>query len=114
MRHPCDLRPLRAPTPPDRIYMRESAHRGLHRRARMHWRLAIFHLGVMLVVPAVSIAAEPQWISAKAYAIPPETTSEGSGYFSIIPGKDGRIYIGTAKYRENAFLVAFDPREKQM
>jgi sugar lactone lactonase YvrE len=80
----------------------------------MHWRLTILQLGLMLALPIVSVAAEPQWISARAYEIPPQTTSEGSGYFSIIPGKDGRLYIGTAKYRENAFLVAFDPREKKM
>lgn len=51
---------------------------------------------------------------ATAYIVPKETTSEGSGYFSLIEGKNGRIYVGTAKYRENAFLVEFDPATKQM
>lgn len=46
--------------------------------------------------------------------MPAETTSEQSGYFSICEGKDGRIYIGTAKYGENAFLVEFDPKTEEM
>lgn len=53
-------------------------------------------------------------VMATAYAVPKETTTEGSGYFSIIEGKNGRIYIGTAKYRHNAYLVEFDPASKQM
>src|SRR3569832_396068 len=87
MRH----RDLRAR--PDRIYVRMSARGGksLGEHA-MHWRLTILQLGLMLALPVVSLAAEPHWISARAYEIPPETTSEGSGYFSIIPGKDGRLY----------------------
>ena len=40
-----------------------------------------------------------------AHRVPPETTSEESGYFSIVEGHDGRIYIGTAKYGDNAYLV---------
>ena len=43
-----------------------------------------------------------------------ETTSEESGYFSIVEGHDGRIYIGTAKYGDNAYLVQFDPKTRQM
>jgi len=57
---------------------------------------------------------EPRWIWTKAYAVPAETTSEQSGYFSICEGKNGRIYVGTAKYGENAFLVEFDPKTKRM
>lgn len=49
------------------------------------------------------------WVWSTAHAIPKETTSEGSGYFSIVEGHNGRLYIGTAKYRHNAFLVEFDP-----
>lgn len=62
-------------------------------------------------------AAEPNhtaWLWTKAYAIPKETTSEGSGYFSIVEGHNGRLYIGTAKYRHNAFLVEFDPATAAM
>lgn len=61
-------------------------------------------------------AEEPKlnWLPATAYAIPKETTNQGSGYFSIIAGKNGRLYIGTAKYGVGASLVEFDPVSKQM
>lgn len=76
-------------------------------------------LGVLgaLVVPTRSTAAPPHrdaWLKTTAYAIPKETTSEGSGYFSIIEGKNNKLYIGTAKYGSNAYLVEFDPSSKKM
>jgi sugar lactone lactonase YvrE len=46
--------------------------------------------------------------------VPDELTSEQSGYFSIVEGPDGRIYVGTAKYGANAYLVAFDPATRTM
>jgi outer membrane protein assembly factor BamB len=58
--------------------------------------------------------AASAWLWTTAYAIPKETTSEESGYFSIVAGKNGRLYIGTAKYRQNAYLVEFDPKSKRM
>jgi sugar lactone lactonase YvrE len=70
---------------------------------------------VCLVSPlAGQQAARTQWLKGKAYALPKETTSEGSGYFSIVEGKNGKLYIGTAKYRENCFLVQFDPQSEAM
>ncbi len=59
-------------------------------------------------------AADRHWLWSTAYAVPAETTSEQSGYFSIVEGKDGHIYVGTAKYRANAYLVDFDPAAKTM
>ena len=70
------------------------------------------------VALALSLAGSPvggektDWLWSTAHAIPKETTSEGSGYFSIVEGSNGRIYIGTAKYRQNAYLVEFDPKKK--
>jgi len=55
-----------------------------------------------------------RWIWSKAHAIPKKTTSEESGYFSIIEGKNRKIYVGTAKYGDNAYLVEFDPKEETM
>jgi hypothetical protein len=51
---------------------------------------------------------------AKAYHIPPETTTEESGYFSLCEGRDGKIYIGSAAYGRNSYLVEFDPATEQM
>jgi sugar lactone lactonase YvrE len=55
-----------------------------------------------------------RWLLATAHAIPKETTNQGSGYFSIVSGKNNRLYVGTAKYGIGAFLVEFDPAKKQM
>jgi sugar lactone lactonase YvrE len=64
---------------------------------------------------AVSGAAEKaSWLWTTAYRVPPDTTNQESGYFSIIEGADRRLYIGTAKYGQNAYLVAFDPRDNRM
>lgn len=49
------------------------------------------------------------YIWATAYHVLPETTSEESGYFSLCEGRDGSVYVGTAKYGHNAYLVEFDP-----
>ncbi len=55
-----------------------------------------------------------RYIAAKAYHILPGTHNNESGYFSLCEGLDGKIYIGTAKYNENSYLVEFDPyTEKQ-
>ncbi len=70
---------------------------------------------VVLVAAALSYPVEAQntekssWILGKAYHVPSEFTNQESGYFSIIEGKNGRVYIGTAKYGVNAFLVEFNP-----
>ena len=55
-----------------------------------------------------------QFLPAKAFRIPKETVSEESGYFSIIEGKDRKLYIGTTKYGSNAYLVEFDPGKDSM
>ena len=55
-----------------------------------------------------------RYLPAKAYHIPPETTIEESGYFSLCEGRNGKIYIGTAGYGRNAYLVEFDPPTEKM
>src|SRR3954453_16279342 len=80
---------------------------------------------IVLLWPWLSVpAAEPggpvrrpaslKYLWAKAYHIPPETTTEESGYFSLCEGKNGRIYIGTAAYGRNSYLVEFDPAAERM
>ncbi len=66
-----------------------------------------------------SRAAQPArapfaYVRAKAFHIPPETTTEESGYFALCEGKNGRIYIGTAAYGRNSYLVEFDPKTEKM
>ncbi len=49
------------------------------------------------------------WLVARAIHIPTRYTNQESGYFSIIEGHNGKLYIGTAKYGVNCYLVEFDP-----
>lgn len=80
---------------------------------------------VLLLTPLPGRAADPpapgkrppdslKYLWAEAYHIPPQTTTEESGYFSLSEGKDGRIYIGTAAYGRNSYLVEFDPATEKM
>jgi len=74
-------------------------------------------LPLALVFVATSLsAAEPQraWLSATAYAIPKQTAPEGEGYFSIIEGRNGRLYIGTHANGIGSWLVEFDPKTERM
>jgi hypothetical protein len=64
--------------------------------------------------PAGEAPASLKYLSAKAYYIPPETTTEESGYFSLCEGKNGKIYVGTAAYGRNSYLVEFDPTTEKM
>src|SRR5258708_7665134 len=87
--------------------------------------LPIIASAAVLVLNLLSArAAEPpgaaqkpaslKYLSAKAYHIPPETTTEESGYFSLCEGKDGKVYVGTAAYGRNSYLVEFDPATEKM
>ena len=54
------------------------------------------------------------YVPARGHHIPPETTTDESGYFSLCEGKNGKIYIGTAGYGINSYLVEFDPETEKM
>jgi hypothetical protein len=79
----------------------------------------------LLVAMAVSLssgglshlrAADPPfpYVRVEAFHIPPETTIEESGYFSLCEGRNGKIYIGTAAYGRDSYLVEFDPTTEKM
>jgi hypothetical protein len=83
--------------------------------------LSTRHLLVVgaLALPIPAVAAENEaepiaWLQSTAYAVPKDLTNQGSGYFSIVTGLDGKLYIGCAKYGVNAFLVEFDPATGKM
>jgi hypothetical protein len=72
---------------------------------------------LICVAAAASLAAEPpatHWLPATAYAVPKETAPDGEGYFSIIEGRNGRLYIGTHANATNSWLVEFDPAAEKM
>jgi hypothetical protein len=67
--------------------------------------------------PATVSAAEPEktpWLLGRAYKIPSQYTNQESGYFSIVEGKNGRVYVGAAKYGVDAYLIEFDPKAEAM
>src|SRR4029077_8153843 len=71
----------------------------------------------LLILPERGSTADPPktpWLLGTAYKIPSEYTNQESGYFSIVEGQNGRIYIGAAKYGVNAYLIEFDPRTAAM
>ena len=65
-------------------------------------------------VPRKRAAAPFRYVQAKAFHIPPETTTEESGYFSLCEGRNGKIYVGSAAYGRDAYLVEFDPATEKM
>ncbi len=73
-------------------------------------------LGTGGLLGPVAVYAEraPKWVPATAHLIPKETAPEGEGYFSIIEGKNGKLYVGTHANGVNSWLVEFDPKTKAM
>ena len=69
----------------------------------------------ILLISAGAVHAEEvpgapfPYVQATAVHVLPATHNNESGYFSLCEGLDGRIYIGTAKYGENSYLVEYDP-----
>jgi sugar lactone lactonase YvrE len=70
-------------------------------------------LGFLLALPLAN-AQEPHWLRGQAYKIPTQYTNQESGYFSIVEGHNGRVYVGAAKYGVNAYLIEFDPKASAM
>ncbi|HEX4590121.1 MAG TPA: hypothetical protein VH120_09350, partial [Gemmataceae bacterium] len=75
-------------------------------------------VAVLVLTCAAGLTAAPpaslKYVWAMAYHVPPETTTEESGYFSLCEGNNGRIYIGTAAYGRDSYLVEFDPKAETM
>lgn len=90
------------------------------RRARHSVGSYVLTASALMFLPATASADDAKsstprnWLKATAYAIPKETAPEGEGYFAIVPGLDGRLYIGTHANGVNSWLVEFDPATKTM
>src|SRR5271156_2998742 len=69
-------------------------------------------VGVLLLAEPAAAADAPaqRWLLGQALKLPSELTNQESGYFSIVAGLDGRLYIGAAKYGVNASLIEYDPK----
>ncbi len=77
-------------------------------------RATLLLLATAPSMPAQESSLTRHWLWSQAHAIPYETTSEQSGYFSIVEGQNGKVYIGTAKYGDNAYLVEYSPDSQAM
>jgi hypothetical protein len=82
----------------------------------MHYTLSLIAV-VFLSSAAPAQPKEPPaakapfpYVWATAYHVLPGTHTDESGYFSLCEGHNGKIYVGTAAYGFNAYLVEFDPR----
>ena len=75
----------------------------------------LFHEDVLLRVLGVLCGelSAADWLLARAYKLPSEYTNQESGYFSIIEGHNGKLYIGAAKYGVNGYLLEFDPKTEK-
>ena len=75
--------------------------------------ITLYSLAIIAIAssqPPAHAAPPPfPYVWATACHVMPETTSEESGYFSLCEGVDGSIYVGTAQYGVNSYLVEFDP-----
>lgn len=77
--------------------------------------MALLHAFALLLLAGPAADGErPPWILATAYKIPSELTNQESGYFSLVEGHNGRLYIGAAKYGVDAYLVEFDEASHTM
>lgn len=66
------------------------------------------------LLACAGLAADPpaapfHYLRSTAYHVMPGTHTDESGYFSLCEGLDGSIYVGTAAYNRNAYLVEFNP-----
>src|SRR5205807_4118009 len=95
---------------PRRGRSNQTMARGQRRTAGAFLVLAI------ILIPAAQAEDKPatKWVQSKAYVIPKETATEGEGYFAIIEGHNGRLYIGTHANAVNSWLVEFDPAAETM
>jgi sugar lactone lactonase YvrE len=79
--------------------------------------LAAFGLAGLFLASAARAEQDllkAKWVQSTAYVVPKETATEGEGYFSIIEGHNGRLYIGTHANAVNSWLVEFDPAAEKM
>lgn len=70
-------------------------------------------IALLMLIGVASPVVAADWVLGKAYKLPSEFTNQESGYFSIIEGQNGKLYIGSAKYGVNGYLLEFDPKSEK-
>ncbi len=69
-----------------------------------------FIVAGMAVIGADLRGQSSRWVLGRATKLPSEYTNQESTYFSLVEGRNGKLYIGAAKYGENAYLLEYDPK----
>jgi streptogramin lyase len=59
-----------------------------------------------------AVPETPAKLDCRVVFAPQGTTTDGSGYTAIEVGKDGKVYVGAARYGGYAWLLRFDPAAK--
>src|SRR5262245_64233616 len=81
--------------------------------SRVTWRIGVFVTSLCSwCLCGESFGGD--WLLGRAYKVPSEYSNQESGYFSIVEGHNGRLYIGTAKYGVDSYLIEFDPESAAM
>ena len=76
--------------------------------------LGVFTAALRASAAEATNTAPFKYVWGQAYHVLAETHNRESGYFSLCEGLNGKMYIGTAKYGVNSYVVEFDPTtEKQ-
>lgn len=75
----------------------------------MSSKSSLFALVMLFSLTSVAAGQTP-WLLGQAWKVPSEYTNQESGYFSLVAGLNDRLYLGTAKYGVNAYLLEFDPK----
>jgi hypothetical protein len=70
----------------------------------------VLAFAVFTLITADPPKAPFPYVWGTAYHIMPGTHTDESGYFSLCEGKNGKVYVGTAAYGLNAYLIEFDPK----
>jgi sugar lactone lactonase YvrE len=76
-------------------------------------RRLLLALAALLVATTARATDPSPWAFGTAVKLPSEYTNQESGYFSIVEGLNGRLYVGAAKYGVNAFLLEYDPKSNK-
>jgi sugar lactone lactonase YvrE len=58
--------------------------------------------------PPRAVGEHPSELPCRIVFAPRGTTTDGSGYTAIEVGKDGKVYVGAARYGDYAWLLRFD------
>lgn len=61
-----------------------------------------------------SVEPTPPKLDCHIVFAPEGTTTDGSGYTAIEVGKDGRVYVGSARYGHYGWLLRFDAAQKPL